>query len=62
MWSVAWPAEGLCLVIGDSFDPSGVSMWVVAGGGGRAGLGSLTCNWGRSLCDGNALLHHTLAR
>jgi len=22
---------GLCLVTGDSFDPSGVSIWVVAG-------------------------------
>ena len=22
-----------CLVVGNSFDPSGVSMWVVAGGG-----------------------------
>jgi len=27
---------GLCLVVGDSFDPSGVSIWVMAGGCGRS--------------------------
>ena len=35
----------LCLVVWDSFDPGGVSMWVVAGGG-WAGLGSVTCDGG----------------
>ena len=33
---------------GDSFDPSGVSIWVVAGGGGGA-IGSVTCD-GNEVC------------
>jgi len=31
---------GLCLVMGDSFDPSAVSIWAVSSGaGGAAGIG-----------------------
>jgi len=45
---------GLCLVSWDSFDPSGVWIWMVASGRRRARL-----PWGRSLCDSNALSHLT---
>jgi len=34
----AYSLGALCIVVGDSFDPSGVSIWVVAGGGGGSVL------------------------
>jgi len=43
---------GLCLVVGDSSEPSGVSMWVAAGGSMLTDV-----RRGRSLCNGNALSH-----
>jgi len=55
--TVADPAIlfGLCLVTGDSFDPSGVSMWVVAGGG-SGGSMLPDVRLGLSLCDATQCL------
>jgi len=39
--------QRLCLVTGDSFDPSDVDVGGIAGGGGVLGLGSVTCDGGR---------------
>jgi len=47
--------------MGDSFDPSGVSMWAVAGGA-AGGARQRDVQWGRSLCDGNALSYFTCMR
>ena len=38
--------------MGDFFDPSGISVWLVAGGSRQRDV-----QWGRSLCDGSALSH-----
>jgi len=46
-----------CLVIGDSCDPSAVSMWVCVAAGGGGGSMLPDVRWGRSLCDGIALSH-----
>jgi len=47
--------EGLCLVVGDSFDPSvsRYGRYKAAAGGSR----QRDVQWGRSLCDGNELSH-----
>jgi len=51
---------GLCIVTGDSPDPSGASMWVVVGARRVGGARQRDVRRGQSLCDSNALSHLTV--